>query len=161
MPVNIHGKQYKTVAERLNEFHKDFQYITNVSITTEVLTHSPVVVKATIKFADKTFTGISAANEAKAIEKASPYEVAETSAVGRALAFAGYAGDEIASAEELDKAINSPMSGNKVITRDPKVESIPDLFVAKGEENQDKCEVCGASKGTHSPTCWRNPKNIK
>ena len=23
MPVNIHGKEYKTVAERLAEFHKD------------------------------------------------------------------------------------------------------------------------------------------
>ena len=39
----------------------------------------------------------------------SPYEVAETSAVGRALAFAGYAGTEIASAEEMVKAITQPI----------------------------------------------------
>src|SRR6185312_6919284 len=52
-----------------------------------------------------TFTGISAANPSKAIEKQSPYEVAETSAVGRALGFAGYgAVDSIATADEMVKS---------------------------------------------------------
>lgn len=148
MPVNIHGKQYKTVAERLKEFHKNCQDISDISITTEVLNNTPVVIKATIKMGQRIFTGISAANESKTIEKASPYEVAETSAVGRALAFAGYAGDEIASAEELDKAINSPMK--------PRVDT---ELSNDGEVNQDKCPECGAVKGTHSPTCSRNPKN--
>ena len=51
------------------------------------------------------FTGISAANPNKAIEKMSPYEVAETSAVGRALGFAGYGlVDDIATADEMVKA---------------------------------------------------------
>ncbi len=41
----------------------------------------------------------------KAIEKASPYEVAETSAIGRALGFAGFGiADGIASADEMVKA---------------------------------------------------------
>ena len=78
---------------------------THVSITTEVLLHDPVVIKATVTIGERVFTGISAANPAKAIEKQSPYEVAETSAVGRALGFAGFGIVEgIASADEIIKA---------------------------------------------------------
>lgn len=101
MSVNIHGREYITVAERLTEAKEDLK-----SITTEVLQHTPlVVVKATVQTKKGTFTGISAANPAKAIEKQSPYEVAETSAVGRALGFAGYgAVESIASAEEVTYA---------------------------------------------------------
>lgn len=101
MPITIHNKQYKTVAERLNEAHKDKDIL---SLDTEVLSHEPVTIKATIVTKTGSFSGISAANPAKAIEKNTPYEVAETSAVGRALAFAGYAGTEIASFEEMHKA---------------------------------------------------------
>lgn len=101
MAIEIHGKQYVTVAERLTEAKEDLKLI-----TTEVLQHTPlVVVKATVLTKKGTFTGISAANPAKAIEKQSPYEVAETSAVGRALGFAGYgAVESIASAEEVTYA---------------------------------------------------------
>lgn len=105
MPVNIHGNQYKTVAERLNEIGDKL-----VGVNTEVLYLDPqIMVKATITTDKGTFTGISAADPKKAIENKTPVEVAETSAVGRALAFAGYAGSEIASADEMQKAfVNSP-----------------------------------------------------
>lgn len=100
MPITIHGKEYKTVAERLNEASKFIK-----SIKTEVLYIEPqVMVRATIETDKGTFTGISAANPSKTIEANTPVEVAETSAVGRALAFAGYAGSEIASADEMYKA---------------------------------------------------------
>lgn len=101
MSVNIHGKEYVTVAERLQMAKEE-----TTSITTEVLQHSPlVVVKATVVTKKGTFTGTSAANPNKSIEKQSPYEVAETSAVGRALGFAGYGATEsIASAEEVTYA---------------------------------------------------------
>jgi len=101
MTVQIHGKEYITVAERLTKAQADIQ-----SINTEVLYIEPrVVIKATIVTKAGTFTGISAANANKSIEKESPYEVAETSAVGRALAFAGYeTTGGIASAEEMLKA---------------------------------------------------------
>jgi len=99
MSINIHGKEYITVAERLLEAKKDIK-----SISTEVLYQEPVVIKATVVTDKGTFTGISAANPSKMIEKASPYEVAETSAVGRALAFAGYGvTGGITSAEEISK----------------------------------------------------------
>ena len=100
MSVNIHGKEYITVAERVEMSGEDF-----IALNTEVLQHTPiVVVKATVMTKKGTFTGISAANPLKAIEKASPYEVAETSAVGRALGFAGYGiVNGIATADEIKK----------------------------------------------------------
>ena len=102
MSVNIHGKSYITVAERVQAAHAELK---EIDITTEVLFQAPVVVKATVKTPKGTFTGISAANPAKMIEKTSPYEVAETSAIGRALGFAGYGIVEgIATADEMVKA---------------------------------------------------------
>ena len=100
--VNIHGKDYVTVAGRLEMAHEKCK---TIDITTEVLVHTPnVVVKATVKTEKGLFTAISAANPAKAIEKQSPYEVAETSAVGRALGFAGFGLVEgVATADEIQK----------------------------------------------------------
>lgn len=100
--VNIHGKEYMTVAKRVELAHKDGVD----AIETEVLQHSPVVVlKAKVTVKGKTYTGVSSANPSKAIEKSNPYEVAETSAVGRALGFAGYGIIEgIPSADEMYKA---------------------------------------------------------
>jgi hypothetical protein len=143
MAILIHGKQYYTVADRLKEAGKDL-----ISVQTEVLQHEPsVVVKATIIVKNgsqlRTFTGTSFANINKAIEKTSPYEVAETSAVGRALGFAGYGIDEgIASAEEMSKAVydNKPGVSSEVIGN---------------RLNNDKgCEVCFAPAGkAHASTC--------
>lgn len=149
MTVNIHGKEYVTVAERLTVAHKGLK---TLSITTEVLFTDPVVVKATVVTDKGTFTGISAANASKQIEKESPYEVAETSAVGRALAFAGYeTTNGIASAEEMAKIK-------------------PDLSKSAGDPNNEfkgtPCKDCGApiaisSSGKPYCTnkCWL-PENL-
>lgn len=107
MSVNIHGKTYVTVAERVLELHEKYKdEKDSISINTEVLpVEGAVVVKATITTPKGTFTGISAANPSKMIEKMSPYEVAETSAVGRALGFAGFGiVSGIATADEMRKA---------------------------------------------------------
>ena len=101
MTINIHGKEYSTVAERLKQAHDQKDLL---SVETEVLNSEPVVIRAKITTKKGTYMGISAADPSKLIEKKSPYEVAETSAVGRALAFAGYAGTEIASYDEMVKA---------------------------------------------------------
>ena len=52
MPVNIHGKEYKTVAERLAEFHKD--HTEKKSVITEIIQFKDgiVVVKAAVKIGD-------------------------------------------------------------------------------------------------------------
>lgn len=105
MSIKIHGKEYVTVAERVVQFHDLDLNDLEKSITTEVISHTPVVIKATVKIGDNVYTGISAANPDKTIEKQSPYEVAETSAVGRALGFAGFGIVEgIASKDEINKA---------------------------------------------------------
>lgn len=120
--VKIHGKDYMTVAGRVQLAHEQLKKLT---ITTEVLPiPDMVVVRATVTTDKGVFTGISAANPSKQIERQSPYEVAETSAVGRALGFAGYgAVESIASADEMvkashtqsktnDKAQNKPIEGD-------------------------------------------------
>lgn len=106
MSVNIHGKTYVTVAERIQAIAKD--HPRGYSLVSEVLQHDPVLVKATLTVhtqdGDRVFTGHSAANPMKSIEKQTPYEVAESSAWGRALAAAAYGTEEgIASADEMVK----------------------------------------------------------
>lgn len=103
--IKIHGKEYVPVNERVKAIHEELKD-TAFSITTELLpVNNAIVVKATVTIGENVFTGMSAANPNKAIEKQSPYEVAETSAVGRALGFAGYGIDTgIASADEITKA---------------------------------------------------------
>lgn len=105
MAITIHGKEYVTVAERVKMLHGRPDLAGKFSIETEVVSHEPVVVKAVVTIGDQIFSGISAANPNKSIEKHSPYEVAETSAIGRALGFAGFGLlDGIATAEEMIKA---------------------------------------------------------
>ncbi len=102
--VNIHGKDYMTVARRIELAHEEKAL---ESIETEVLSHNPVVIRAKVYLRGKIYTGISSVNpeSPRLIEKQNPYEVAETSAVGRALGFAGFGLIEsIASADEMVRA---------------------------------------------------------
>jgi hypothetical protein len=102
--INLSGKEYAQVSERLRAIHEDhnevgaFDIITNYDVT-----ESGIVFTAKITIRDKetasTFVGHSygKTGASKAFEKL------ETIAVGRALAFAGYHADgEIASADEME-----------------------------------------------------------
>lgn len=143
--VNIHGKQYVTVAARVKEAHEDEVFD---ELETEVLSHSPVVVKATVTIKGKTYTGISAANPSKSIEKQSPYEVAETSAVGRALGFAGYGVIEsIASADEMAKANLTPEEKEMKESVD-EAEKQPAVTLTCSECGEPATEKKGISKKT-------------
>lgn len=101
--INIHGREYVPVSERVKMAHASED---KLSITTELVQSEPVaIVKATVVTSKGTFTGYSASNPAKPLEKVSPIEIAETSAIGRCLGFAGFAIDDgIASADEVVKA---------------------------------------------------------
>jgi hypothetical protein len=103
--VNINGNDYYTVAERLTKLH---QKNNNVTIITEIIKMDMeiVVVKATVSIDNLNYSGhaqeIIGSNK---INTTSALENAETSAVGRALAFSGIGVDgSVASADEIIKA---------------------------------------------------------
>ena len=108
MPVKIHNKEYFTVAERLNELNKNVDG--NYTLTTDMVyfRDGMVVFKAILQIEDNTFVGHAMEKEsASMINKTSFVECAETSAIGRALASAGYMGTEFASADEVATAIQN------------------------------------------------------
>lgn len=116
MPVDIHGKPYKTVAERVDEFHKDHPE-GSCSIKTKIIQFDEVIalVRAKVVVDEHLLNrplGIFIGHAFERADKGginatSHLENAETSAVGRALAFAGYGGSEIASADEVQQAIDA------------------------------------------------------
>ena len=104
--VDIHGKQYETVASRVERFRKEKDY----GINTVLLQNDEtlVVMKATIKDGDR-IVACGHAEEKRAssqINRTSALENCETSAIGRALACLGYIGTEFASADEVAQAIH-------------------------------------------------------
>jgi len=107
MPVNIKGTMYRTVVERLNDMYADTSG--KYTLTTKVIedVNGTVLMKATLTLPERgIFTGHAFEREnAGYINKTSHVENCETSAIGRALASAGYAGSEFASADEVANAI--------------------------------------------------------
>lgn len=109
MPVKIHGKEYTTVVERINDFRNDERF-EGWSIETDIISSDieNCIIKATIKDSDGKIVGTGLAHEVQGstnINKTSHVENCETSAIGRALANIGKAGTEYASANEVSDAI--------------------------------------------------------
>lgn len=107
--VNIHGKEYKTVAKRVDEFRQ--KHKTDLSIITSLVDRDSdtVVMKAEILDNDGRVIATGYAEEhrtASQVNKTSALENCETSAIGRALANFGLGGGEYASADEVANAIN-------------------------------------------------------
>tara|TARA_R100001530_G_scaffold71319_2_gene50504 strand:+ start:1082 stop:1675 length:594 start_codon:yes stop_codon:yes gene_type:complete len=124
MPVTIHGKEYKTVAERVTEIHKDNKGKA-LSIETELVSWSEgiVVFKSIVTTSTGIYTGYAYEREgASQINKTSALENCETSSIGRAIAAAGYSGTEYASANEVQNAISQqkttdPKSSNSIASK--------------------------------------------
>ena len=112
--VKISGKDYRPVADRLIEAHGEKARpagITSVSTEYMDLGADRSAIRATVLFEDgRSFTGISQVfwDAKSGADKTNPIECSETSALGRALAAAGYLGsaDGIAGAEEMQRASN-------------------------------------------------------
>jgi hypothetical protein len=106
MPVQIHNKDYFTVAERIAKLRDDHP---DYTVETQLISHDDekVIMKALIMNGDNLIaTGYAEEVRGSSnINRTSALENAETSAVGRALAFFGLAGTEIASADEVAGAI--------------------------------------------------------
>ena len=107
MPVNIRGKEYRTVGERVplfREEHPDFGVVTEILEANDAL----VVMKASIIDRDGFVLATGHAEEVREssnINRTSAMENAETSSIGRALASYGIGGSEYASADELVGAL--------------------------------------------------------
>lgn len=108
--VSIHGKEYKTVAKRVQEF-RESPTCKLWTVNTDIvkIDDDQVLIKASI--ADEAGRLIATGHghefrSASQINKTSYVENAETSAIGRALACLGFGGTEFASANEVVNAIH-------------------------------------------------------
>ena len=110
--VSIHGKEYKTVAKRVQDFR---EYYKGYSIVTDIMQidEEKCVMRAQILQRLDNGDGIIVATghgcefkNSSQINKTSYVENCETSAIGRALACFGLGGTEFASADEVANAIH-------------------------------------------------------
>lgn len=114
--INIKGKEYVPVVERVKEFHKLYP---DGDIQTYIVSNEDgrIIVKATVNlgkveavkdmpdmYSRRIFNGHSQAEWGKGMMGDVALEIAETSAIGRALGFANIGLiDGIASADEMRK----------------------------------------------------------
>jgi len=105
--INLKGKAYAQVGDRVNAFHQTYK---NGSIRTDLnITGNTAIIKATVipdvENEKRYFQGSALSvslNKEKGLEKL------ETTAIGRALAMAGFATDgQIASYEEIERFENN------------------------------------------------------
>jgi len=105
--INIHGREYETVASRVARFREDHA---DWTLQTKIVTldDTQVLVEAQILNPEGRMIANGHAQEfrsASQINKTSYVENCETSAIGRALAALGIGGSEFASANEVQNAI--------------------------------------------------------
>lgn len=105
--INIHGKEYYEVKERVMEFHRRYS---NGSIETEIIemTDDRFITRTIVKphkDRNTTYTGLACETIGKGGFKGSELECCETSSVGRALGFLNIGiTNSIASADEVKYA---------------------------------------------------------
>jgi hypothetical protein len=136
--VNIKGKDYIEVSERVKEFHNLYK---NGRISTEIISQGDgvIVMKSTvvpdIANPERYFTGLAYEREnGSYINKTSYIENCETSSVGRALGFLGIGIDaSIASADEVKLAIKQ-QSASKA----------PDKISGQDEEETEEMQALAA-----------------
>jgi|TARA_B100001939_G_C16918221_1_gene607983 hypothetical protein len=156
MSVKIHGKEYRTVAERVNLFHEEHKDAVK-SIKTKICftEENKVVMKATVSVNDSIYTGhAEEVYDSSMINKTSALENCETSAIGRALASAGFGGTEFASADEVANAISqqntkpsAPSSNGQAQSNEPYVHT-------------DSARNSMITFGKHKGELWRDlPKD--
>lgn len=109
--IRLHGRQYKTVALRVQEFREKHPIDEGWALITKIVhvDAETVLFRAAIVDPQGREIAIGFAEEKRTnrgINATSALENCETSALGRALAAAGYGGSEYASADELVSALN-------------------------------------------------------
>lgn len=136
--VKIHGREYKTVARRVAEFHES--RTETQRITTELVYHDDVrVIMKAIVWDGDVVIGCDYAEEfreSSKINQTSALENASTSAIGRALACIGLGGDEYASADEVLRAI-SQQENLEPVPKSPTKETSTDSLGQDEEWDSD------------------------
>lgn len=139
--VNIKGKEYVEVNERLIYFRKNFP---NYSLTTEVLEKTENSIMILAKVSDEAGRNIATglAEEVKGstfINKTSYVENCETSAWGRALANFGIGLDtSVASADEVKNAVanqNKPSTKPLLVLGTPNWVKAKKWIIANADKN--------------------------
>lgn len=159
--VNLHGREYRTVALRVEMFrseHPDWT-IETIGISFD----NPIVFRCEIRNHESRLLATGHSEERRAqsgINSTSALENCETGAIGRALAALGYGGSEFASADELvTKLGNQAENGNQEnqFTSEPKTASLADENAVPPFE-QETSERIVTNKGVvienlRCPTC--------
>jgi len=124
--VNIHGKLYHTVTKRVKDFREVAPMSEGWGICTEILELTETHCRAKATIVDPNGMTIATGHAVETRDalsqgmRGSMAEIAETSAVGRCLSFAGFAGTEIASADEmLNRVVDNTLSkvkANRIMT---------------------------------------------
>jgi hypothetical protein len=168
-------QDYEPVEERLNKFIKDFP---DFRISTELVahTHDRYIVKASIyrTYADGEAYSTGLAEEtvsSRGVNATSALENCETSAIGRALANAGYATKgKRASREEMTKVQNSaPKTFKEKLEEKITVEVEDDPWTVKAVEPaahaamsvEDVAKAIGATVLSDDPTCKHGNRRFR
>ena len=114
--VDIHGKEYKQVALRVYIFRK---YFANYSLITRLLdrTEDNITIIAEVYNPGNRLLATGHATEDKHtnfVNETSMIENCETSAIGRALANFGLAGDKMATEHEVERALTKQIAKKKL-----------------------------------------------
>ena len=143
--VNIRGKEYQTVAYRVNKFRESCGITEGWSLNTHIheLNEHHAVMRAAVIDPEGRTVGTGSAIEFWGdgnINKSSALENAETSAIGRALASCGLGGEEYCTANELLTAVETQKgpdpweSGEEEVVYEPPVlaaepveDDVPDI----------------------------------
>jgi hypothetical protein len=177
---NLHGREYFSVARRVHDFRAAYPISSGWGIITDLVSAEEAVVcfKATIIDPEGRVVAVGFAEERRSnrgVNSTSAIENAETSAVGRALAAAGFGGSgQYASADEVLLA-RAEQGAQKASQRAPaplKVASQTDRDWAADRVEFEKAitskgltlslivEYCSA-KGWGHPKEWPNHKRNK
>lgn len=145
MAINIHGKSYIEVKDRVAEFLRNYS---NGRIVTEIVEATPEyitmrsIVTPECNQPERYFTGYAHEfrdDMTSKVNKTSMVENCETSAVGRALAFAGIGIIEsIASADEVNKAVNHTATPPRPLATPGQREHIAKLTLKYGLSPEQK-----------------------
>ena len=110
--IKIRGRSYNTVAKRVNDFRRVYGIADGWGLLTaiESIDAERVVMRAEVMSPDGRLVAVGHAEEVRSaskINQTSALENCESSAIGRALAAAGFGGSEYASADEVTRAIQA------------------------------------------------------